>query len=98
MKGTAERIERKTYMLPELVIIHILDFMKIIFVQLPHKTCKIRVLEHAWQDSLCEFTRVLQRNEMRLAELVMFSFPLRTGTHFDYETIAERTPANDGLE
>jgi len=47
-KEQRNETEGKAYMLAELVIIHILDFMKIIFVQLPHKTRKVGVLEHAW--------------------------------------------------
>jgi hypothetical protein len=38
----------RTYMLPELVIIRVFHFMKVVFVQLAHETCEIGVLEHAW--------------------------------------------------
>ncbi len=35
-------------MFAELVIIRVLDFVKVVFVQLAHKRGEIRVLEHAW--------------------------------------------------
>lgn len=35
-------------MFTELVIIGVLDFMKVVFVQLPYEAGKVRVLEHSW--------------------------------------------------
>jgi len=44
----------------ELVIVRILDFMKVVFVQLPYKTREIRMLKHPRQDGFREFVHVLQ--------------------------------------
>ena len=50
-EGREERREGEknaTNMFPKLVIIRVLDFMKVVLVQLTHERRKIGVLEHAW--------------------------------------------------
>lgn len=47
-------------MIAELIVVRVFDFVEVVFIQLPHETSEIRVLEHAWQDRFCELVHVLR--------------------------------------
>ena len=49
------------YMFTKQVILRVFDFMKVVFVQLSDKACKVGMLEHARQDRLCEIVHILQK-------------------------------------
>jgi hypothetical protein len=54
-----EKEGKATHVFPELRIIGVFDFVKIVFVELPHEAGKVGVLEHPWEDRLCELVHVL---------------------------------------
>lgn len=54
-----EREREQTYVFSELVVICVLDFVKVVFVQLTNKGSKVGVFEHSRKDRLCEFVHVL---------------------------------------
>lgn len=46
-------------LLAKLAVVWILDFMKVVFVELANKGGKIGVFEHAREDGLCKIVHVL---------------------------------------
>ena len=75
-------------MFTELVIVRILDFMKVVFVQLPYETREIRMLKHPRQDRFREFVHVLQLTQALESIYSRKVSKCRKGTHFDNETVS----------
>lgn len=82
-----ESASSKAYMLAELVVVCIFDFMKVVLVQLPHKAGKIGVFEHSRKNRFREFIHILQRVRSRMENIGMEAY-------FDDKAISLRAPAD----
>lgn len=56
---------RETYMLSKAMVIGVLDFVKVVLVELADKGSKVGVFEHAWKNGSGEFIHVLDECEWR---------------------------------
>ncbi len=79
-----------------LILVCILDFMEIVFVELTHKRCKIRVFEHSRKDGFGEFVHVL-RIRWRCVKC-RTKIKGGYGTYFDNETVALWPPGHNILK